>query len=447
MLLKVNHVEHLGDFATIPSSKPETQRAILAATLAEGMSIVKNDLRCLETTTMKEACRNIGAEIIENDGYLMIHGIGGNIHAKKREIDALGSGLVFRVFSAITSFSHSPAVITGDKILRGRVMSPLFDALIELGASISCVGDEGKAPLVNWGGGIQGGCCTVPGNVSSQFITALMFAAPMAEKPTEIHIEGEILSISYIKQTIEALELAGITVKASDNFSVVTVYPGEYKAANYEISGDYTSSSYVIGAAALFKGKTTLRNMSSNSLQGEKAILDVVKALGVGVEFDEVKKKLILTNNKEAITGDFVFDASDYPNIVPTLAAIGSFVEGTFKVVGGSITRLHKSPRIKAMIAELKKLGVDIEPILKDGVYDGFFINGKSRYNGGVELDSWGDHRVFMSLFVASLRCQDANYLEGYDDVTCSFPSFFKEFSSLGVTFEEVQEFDYIKQA
>ncbi|MCT8344359.1 MULTISPECIES: hypothetical protein [Photorhabdus] len=104
----------------------------------------------------------------------------------------------------------------------------------------------------------------------------------------------------------------------------------------------------------------------------------------------------------------------------------------------GYITRLHKSPRIKAMVQELQKLGVNIQPLIINGVYDGFEIHGAPSYSGNCRLSSWGDHRIFMSLFVASLRCQQANFIDGYEDVHCSFPSFFKEFEQLGITFEEM---------
>lgn len=438
MLLHVNPAKKLSGHATIPSSKPETQRAIIAATLANGKSIIRNDLRCLETTSMKNACRSIGAIIEEKDGYLEVTGVGRNISPKQRVIDALGSGLVFRVFTAISCFAQTPAVITGDTILRGRVMAPLFDALTELGANIECINDAGKAPVVNWGGGFKGGRCTIPGNISSQFITAVMFAAPMAESMTEIVIEGEILSISYIRQTIEAMTKAGIRIEVEEDFSIVRIYPGEYQPAEYGAVGDYTSSSYLVAAAAIFPGTVVLENMNSNSLQGERAIIDIVRTLGVQATFDDTNNRLTLVNDKPELAGEYEFDASDCPNIVPTLAAIGAFVRGTFRVVGGAITRLHKSPRIKAMVSELSKMGVDIVPLFKDGVYDGFEIHGQSHYKGNIELSSWGDHRIFMSLFVASLRCHEANRLDGYDDVHCSFPDFFDEFDRLGVSFREV---------
>ncbi|AJK47632.1 3-phosphoshikimate 1-carboxyvinyltransferase [Burkholderia plantarii] len=438
-LLQVEPITALHGRAVIPSSKPETQRAILAATLADGVSIIHNDLRCVETSAMKQACRALGATIDEHPGHLEIRGVGRALHLGQRVVDAIGSGLVFRTFAALTSFASAPAIITGDTILRSRVMKPLFDALAQLGARIECIGEAGKAPVVNWGGGLRGGRCTIPGNISSQFVTAVLFAAPLADQPVEIVVEGELLSASYIRQTLATLRHAGITVEANEPLSLIRVQPGAYRSAEYRIGGDYTSSSYLIGAAALFPGTFVLGNLDSESLQGERAIIEVVRALGIEVRFDDTRHELTLVNPHGRPTGDFEFDASDFPNIVPTLAAVGAFVDGTFRVVGGSITRLHKSPRIKAMVSELGKLGVDIKGLFKDGVYDGFEIRGNgTAYAGGVDLSSWGDHRIFMSLFVASLRSRQPNRLDGYRDVNCSFPDFFSQFEQLGARSHEV---------
>ncbi|KMJ43775.1 5-enolpyruvylshikimate-3-phosphate synthase [Xenorhabdus khoisanae] len=435
--LVVNPSNYIRHSAYIPSSKPETQRAILAASLANGKSIINNDLRCLETSTMKEACRSIGARIIEESGRLIIYGTGGKISPDKEVIDALGSGLVFRVMTALTCHSETPAVISGDAILRTRVMEPLLNALIELGGNISSVHMNGKAPFVNWGGYI-GGECKIEGNISSQFITAILLTAPLAQKSTTIKIKGEILSLSYIRQTLEVLTIAGIQFQHNENFTQITVLPGKYNPAEYTITGDYTSCSYLVAVATLFPCDLTLRNINSKSLQGEQAILTFVEKMGLDVIRNDQQNETRLINKKGQLTGNYEFNVSDCPNIVPTLAALGIYVDGCFRVTGGSITRLHKSPRIKAMINELLKLGVNIRPLFINDVYDGFEIHGAPSYSGNCILSSWGDHRIFMSLFIASLRCHQANYIDGYKDVHCSFPDFFKEFEQLGITFQEV---------
>lgn len=442
MLLKVDPIRTLSGTVHVPSSKPETQRAIFIAAMAPGVSRVYNDLRCLETEAMKSACRLAGATIIEHPDHLEIHGIAGQLGAIPKVIDAKGSGLVFRVFTALASASPSPVVITGDRILRGRVMAPLFESLKGIGVNLESIAEPGKAPIVNWSRELPGGTCVLPGNVSSQFITALLLTAPFATGPIEIKVEGEVYSQSYIRQTIQAMQSGGIQVEHSPELNWFRVQPGQYKACDTHITGDYTSSSYLLARAALYKGTTVLTNISEVSLQGERAIIDVIKALGIQVEFDAARHELRVTNPFDSLAADVEFNAVDFPNIVPTLAAIGAFVKGRFRLVGGSITRLHKAPRVQAMVAELQKLGVDIQPIFDGEVYDGFEIHGADSYEGGVDLSSWGDHRIFMSLFVASLKCRQPNRLSGYADVDCSFPEFFEQFANDGVRFAVVDETD-----
>jgi 3-phosphoshikimate 1-carboxyvinyltransferase len=142
------------------------------------------------------------------------------------------------------------------------------------------------------------------------------------------------------------------------------------------------------------------------------------------------------------LRGDIEIDATDFPNIVPTLATIGSYVKGRFRVVGGKITRFHKTSRIEAMVTELSKAGVDIAVLYDHGVCDGFEIRGASAYPGFREFSSWGDHRIFMSLFVASLRMRQPCLLSGYEDVRLSFPEFFSEFAKAGVTTTVVDSAD-----
>lgn len=424
----------------VPASKPETQRAIIIAALADGVSHIYNDLRCVETKTMINACRSIGAKIIEHDEHLEIQGISGKIDFQERVIDSKGSGLVFRIFTVLASTCNKPVILSGDTTLRQRVMAPLFDALSKLGTKLECICDVDKAPIVNWSSELKGGKVTLPGDVSSQFITAILLCAPLAKEPIEIHVEGTVYSLSYIKQTIVSMEAAGIHVKTNNKFNYFRVEPGHYCAVDTNVGADYTSASYLFAYAALSNEKTIiLRNIQKNSNQGERAIVDIIRTLGLEVIFDDNKNELVIHNSEDTLCGNFELHAIDYPNIIPTLAAIGSYVNGTFRVTGGSITQLHKAPRIKAMIKELSKLGVDIKALYNDEKYDGFEIKGKSQYKGGVEFSSWGDHRIFMSLFLTTLRAQQPCYLEGYADVVCSFPDFLEQFSHNGMCFEEIE--------
>jgi len=434
MLLKVDPLESFSGTFRVPASKPETQRAILAGALAEGgVSRVVNDLRADETGTMKRACRALGAEIVEHDGYLEIRGRGRSFRHTGRVVRADGSGLVFRTMTALSSVQASPVVVTGDETLCNRVMAPLLDALRELGADVESICREGNAPVVTWGRGLKGGRCRLPGDVSSQFVTAILFAAPFAENPVDIEIEGEVYSRSYLTQTLSCLTGAGVEVSASSDYRQFRVEPSAYRARDVTVHEDYTSASYLLAAAALYPGRSVLTNVHGESAQGEYAIVSILERLGLRITVDRARSCLVVDNPRGRLRGTLEVDAGDCPNIVPTLAAVGAYVEGSLRVVGGRLTRFHKAPRVEAMVSELSRAGVDIEPVEVDGVCDGFEVRGAPTYPGGQMFSSWGDHRIFMSLFVAGLRMRSANLFSGFEDVRLSFPEFVSEFTRAGV--------------
>nr|WP_230958979.1 5-enolpyruvylshikimate-3-phosphate synthase [Burkholderia stagnalis] len=440
MYLRVNPAPHLKPVMSVPASKPETQRAIVTATLATGRSRIHNDLRCLETDTMKQACRQLGAQISEHDGFLEVIGVGRNFTNDTLVIDAKGSGLVFRTLSAIACARRAPTILTGDHTLRRRVMKPLFDALASLGANIHHIGDPGKAPVINWGQRISRTHAELPGGVSSQFVTALLFLAPLSDQPMTIHQSEPVLSKSYIAQTVDFLRKASIDIDVDARFSNFSVRPGEYTAFDSHINADYTSLSYLLFACTVFPGEYVIRGITSDTLQGEQIFIDVVKALGVKVMHDDTAKELLVSSVHARLSGKHEVDVSDGPNIIPTLVALSLFVEGEFRVVGGSVTRLHKSSRIESMVTEATKLGADIKLLWnQQGDIDGFVTHGKHDYEGGVFFTSCGDHRNFMSLFVASLKFRRPCHIDGFHDVICSFPEFLTQFEALGAEFSPVQ--------
>ena len=440
MYLRVDPTSYLKPVMSVPASKPETQRAILTATLAKGTSRIHNDLRCLETDTMKNACRQLGARIDEHDGFLDVAGAGSDLRGDARMIDAKGSGLVFRTLSAIACARRAPTILTGDHTLRRRVMRPLFDALGSLGANIEHIGDAGKAPVINWGQPICGTHAELPGDVSSQFVTALLFLAPLAKQPMTIHQRGPVLSKSYIAQTVDFLRRSSIDIEVDEHYSHFHVLPGEYNAFDSHINADYTSLSYLLFACTIFPGEYVIRGITSDTLQGEQIFIDVVRALGVKVMHDDTAKELLVSSSRAKLNGRYEIDVSNGPNIIPTLVALSMFVEGEFRVVGGSVTRLHKSSRIESMAAEVAKLGADIKLVWNaQGDIDGFVTRGKADYEGGEILTSCGDHRNFMSLFVASLKFRKASHIDGFQAVICSFPAFLTQFEALGVSFSPVQ--------
>jgi len=196
---------------------------------------------------------------------------------------------------------------------------------------------------------------------------------------------------------------------------------------------DYTSASYLLAAAALYPGKSVLTDMYGEDTQGEYAIVPILERLGLRMTFDRATSCLIVENPSGSLRGNFEIDVTDCPNIVPTLAAVGAYVDGSLRVTGGKITRFHKTSRIEAMVAELSGAGVDIKLLYDQGVCDGFEVFGASSHPGGRVFSSWSDHRIFMSLFVAGLRMRSANVFSGFEDVRLSYPEFLSEFAKAGV--------------
>jgi 3-phosphoshikimate 1-carboxyvinyltransferase len=441
-LLRVEPLDSFTGTHPVPSSKPETQRAVLAGLLAAGESRVVNDLRCDETATMKRACRALGAQITEHPGHLVVRGVGPKAPHDGCVVDAEGSGLVLRTMAAIASAGGAPVILTGNERLRRRVVEPLVTALRDLGAGIEPILADGAVPLVNWGRGLRGGRCVLPGDVSSQFVTAVLFVAPLAERPVELRLTGEVYSQSYIRQTLTTLDRAGIPVEASPGLHRLRVSPGGFAPADVTVSGDWTSASYLLAAAALFPGRTVLTNLRPGSEQGEAAIVPILERIGLRTAFEPRTASLVVDSPAEGIHGDVEIDASDCPNIVPTLAAVGAYLRGRMRVVGARLTRFHKAPRIEAMVAELSRAGVDIEARHVDGVCDGFEVRGRPSYPGGQTFSSWGDHRIFMSLFVAGLRMRSANHFAGFEDVGLSFPDFLPRFAGTGVRMTTVAPAD-----
>lgn len=451
MLLRVHPVRQRAAECrpfTVPASKPETQRALVLGALADGTSVIRNDLRCLETRVMQQAMRAFGARISSEEDQLTI--------APGRDEDAArttpriiccdGSGLVARVSAALAFTQATPTVITGDDILRGREMQALFSALERGNRPIAYLAQPYHLPIVVTPGTLKGGTYELPGDVSSQFVSALLLSSPLATDPVTIKVAAPVLCGSYIRQTVAAMQRAGVTVHHEANLSELHVVPAPYRPFVATVGADYTSASYFLAAAALSEGPTTLRRIGADTLQGEAAFVEVLRELGVRCDYDAEAETLNIRNDKGELRGDYHFDVSDCPNIVPTLATLGSFVEGRFRVTGASIVRFHKSPRIDAMIGELRKLGVQIVPVMSGRVVDGFEVRGRASYRGGASFSSWRDHRVFMSLFLTALRTREPSTIDGYNEVENSFPGFLEQFATYGIRCEQLDGAEMPKQ-
>ena len=414
-----------------PASKPETQRALVMGALGEGRTTIRGPLISRETLVMMDACRAIGADVAALPQQLEVEGIGRAGLAvggpeRTAYVWAAGSALVARLFATIGSAMPAKVVVDGNCNLRSRPFEPLFAALRGKGVEFAHPDNANRLPAVALSRELPGGRYELATSVSSQFTTALLVPAPLAARPTEIELVGPAFSLSYIRQTTELMRRFGVAVATSADERVIHV-PNDrlYQGRDLVMTGDFTSASYLLGAAFVTRGRITVANLDPANQQGERAIVEILERLGAVVAWDGATHTLDLDCTRLPAEVDEAFDLSDCPNILPTVAAVAATMRGRVRITGARLTQNHKSRRIDAMAVELGKAGVPVTVLHDDeGMVDGLEVRGRPVHRGEVAFSSHGDHRIFMSLALFALSCERACLFSDADDTADSFPDF-----------------------
>jgi 3-phosphoshikimate 1-carboxyvinyltransferase len=282
--------------------------------------------------------------------------------------------------------------------------------------------DEEMAILKIHGGGIRGGETSISGNISSQFISGLLFACPKSEKDVRINVTTPLESRSYVQMTMEVLRKHGIKVQVERNFTRFRVASNQkYRVHNHETPGDFSSAAFLLAAAAITSSKVKVKNLDSHTSQGDKAILDLLRQMGSNiVTFDKCVE--LKSGRLEAIT----VDARDTPDLVPVCAALACFSQGTYKVNNAKRLRYKESDRLSSLDAELKKMGARIKV---DG--ESLTVDGPCPMRGAI-IDSHNDHRIAMACTVVALGSDGATTIQSSECVKKSYPKFFEDLHSLG---------------
>ncbi len=326
----------------------------------------------------------------------------GPTRSETRYVWAGGSALVGRLLAAISAVIPVEVVVDGNDVLRKRPFEPLLSALKSADAKIRYLDRKNRIPCMSISSELSGGNYRISTSPSSQFATALMIVAPEATGPTTIRLVGNLYSLSYIRQTAAMMRHFGVDVSISPDEREISVSDGQrYRSGRVDITGDYTSASYPMGAAFASRGITTLSNLDRHNLQGERAIVDIIAALDARVEWLPTPNTLRIDCIDLPSRVDVAFDFSDSPNILLTVAAMAATIPGRVRLTGGRLTRFHKSRRIEAMATELAKADIRVS-VLRDaeGAVDGLEILGAGSRRGGVDFSTFDDHRIFMSLML-----------------------------------------------
>ena len=400
-----------------PSNKSYTHRAILIGSLSEKTSHIKNILQSKDTCASIDACKSFGAEIKELGNDITIEGIK-EFQRQELKIDAQNSGTTIRIAAAIASLFDAKTTLTGDQSLRQRPMQPLLDALESLGAK--CTSMDGKPPITVLGT-IQGGEITIPGNISSQFVSALMIVAPRTEKGIILNIEGDLVSKPYLDATITVMEKFGVKVNTLSSYKKYQIPHQEYSSTTLTIPTDFSSLALLLSSSVLLGESLTFEITMGDLPQGDEKIIDILKTLGVIVSLNE---NTITVKSPEKLNGG-KFDLKNTPDLLPPLAILSLKTAKPIEIVNVKHARYKETDRIAILCRELKKLGIKVQE--KD---DGMILESPDKFQG-AELNSENDHRLFMAFCIAGMFVGDCT-VSNPESIAISYPNFISDMNKVG---------------
>jgi 3-phosphoshikimate 1-carboxyvinyltransferase len=409
--------------ARAPPSKSYTHRAILAAGYADG-ALVHDPLRSADTRATMRAVEAFGGTTEDPGDDLAVTGFAGRPYVSDDVIDCANSGTTMRLVTAAAALADGATVLTGDDSLRSRPQGPLLDAIEDLGGRAESTRGNGQAPLVVVGP-LSGGEVSIPGDVSSQYITALLMAGAVTDEGIDLSLETELKSAPYVDITLEVLDDFGVEAgETDDGFSVAGGQSYRADEGEYHVPGDFSSMSYLLAAGAVAAEGDLRVEGAHPSAQGDSAIVGILEDMGASVDWD--RDEGVITVERSDLVGTTV-DVGDTPDLLPTVAAVGAIADGVTEIVNCEHVRYKETDRVTAMAEELGEMGAEISE-----EEDTLTIHGGDSDLVGARVDGRADHRVVMSLAVAGLVADGETTIEGGEHVDVSFPDFFDVLYDLG---------------
>ncbi len=409
--------------AHVPPSKSYSHRAILAAGHAANAT-VRNPLLSADTQATMRAVEAYGGLVDERDDGIVIEGFAGRPGVPADVIDCANSGTTMRLVTATAALADGTTVLTGDSSLRSRPQGPLLDAIETLGGRAESTRENGQAPLVV-AGPIDGGTVSIPGDVSSQFISALLMAGAVTDDGIVVELETELKSAPYVEITLDVLDAYGVEATRTDTgFAVEGGQRYAPSDGEYSVPGDFSSSSYLLAAGALAAEVKVIVTGAHPSAQGDAAIVDVLDRMGATIDWNRDAGEISV--RRSDLAGVEV-DVGDTPDLLPTIATLGAAASGETRIVNCEHVRYKETDRVSAMADELTTLGAQVTER-----EDELIVHGDETDLTGGTVDGRGDHRIVMSLAIAGLVANDPVTIRGGEHVDVSFPEFFDVLSGLG---------------
>ena len=402
-----------------PGSKSLTNRAVLCAALARGTSILSGVLDSEDTQFMVYAWRDLGLDLDwdRTACQIKLHGGGGQIPNDEAELFIGNSGTTIRFLTAALSATHGRFVLDGVPRMRQRPIQDLLNGLSQLGGNVVSLNDEHPdcPPVEIRGQGLKGGVARIAGNISSQFLSGLMMAAPYAKSDVVLEVQGELVSLPYVAMTAAVMKSFGVEVEGQANGPYRIAGNQTYQACNYAIEPDASAASYFLAAAAITQGNMRVLGLGENALQGDVGFARVLEQMGCeyrcGSDWIEIQGR--------PLRGIDV-DMNKMSDTVQTLAVVALFAEGPTRVRGVAHNRYKETDRIGDLASELRRVGA-----LVTEHDDGLTIEPGTLRPGTIE--TYNDHRMAMSFALAGLRvdgirisnpiCTEKTYPNYFDDM------------------------------
>ncbi len=415
-----------------PGSICYSHRAFVAASLAEGISVIKNPLTTGDVEITINNLRALGVKIIKSsDNSYIVKRDKEAFKTIKKALDCGNSGTTVRIFSALSLLVKGGLLLTGDFLKLKRPIIPLLIALKNLGANYDLWDDKVKIER----GMTLCNKVKIPGDISSQFITALLVVCPLLackdKNLIEIELTTPIVSTPYVKITLDVLSTFGINIQEDlEKGKFYITNEQNFRAQSYAIPGDFSSSAFIITAAVLSykQSNVIINNLSMANHQGDKQIVKILKGMGANIEIDETKNQVIVKGDLSThpLNG-LEIDCSEIPDLFPILSVVGAFAVGKTVLYNAKHLRLKESDRISSMARELAKMGINV---LEED--DKLTIFHCDKLEGAI-FNHENDHRVAMACTIAALYATSSSIIRNIHIIKDSYPSFLDDLVKLGV--------------
>ena len=420
--LTLQPIKRVDGQVDLPGSKSLSNRILLLASLAEGVTEVYNLLDSDDTNRMVESLQRLGVEmeLSADKTRCRVQGMGGPFPEGEAELFLGNAGTAIRPLCAALCLGQGVFTLTGEPRMYQRPIKDLVDALRQLGADVEYLQDDGYPPLRINAKGIEGGAVSVRGNISSQYLTALLLAAPLAQRDMTINVEGELVSKPYIDMTVAVMRRFGATVETTGYRSFRVPGGQGYKSPGTAlVEGDASSATYFLAAAAIRGGTVRVNGVGAESVQGDVGLADVLADMGAAVsrgpDWIEV--------SGGALRG-IDLDLNHIPDAAMTVATTALFARGKTAIRNVGNWRVKETDRLAAMAAELRKVGATVE----EG--EDYLEIAPPGAILPAEIDTYNDHRMAMSFSLAALG-DSAITINDPDCVSKTFPDYFEQLAAI----------------